>query len=255
MSVSEEDNTIIITAAVLVIGDEILSGRTKDKNIGFIAEFLTEHGIDLTEVRIVQDNMKQIVDAVNTLRKTYDYVFTTGGIGPTHDDITADSIATAFQVGIDFDQRAIDILKPHYTDDQFNEARMRMTRIPFGAELIKNPISHAPGFQLENVFVMAGVPAIMQAMMVEIAPLLSKGNKMLSHTIDSQLPEGIVAKSIEEIQNKYDGVTIGSYPYFDGTHAVTNLVIRTRSQSQLNQVKNETEDAIKLLRENFTWKS
>lgn len=244
----------IVTAAVLVIGDEILSGRTKDKNIGFIAEFLTELGIDLTEVRIVLDNMTQIVDAVNSLRKSYDYVFTTGGIGPTHDDITADSIATAFQVGIDYDQRAIELLKPHYANNQLNEARMRMTRIPFGAELIKNPISHAPGFQLENVFVMAGVPSIMQAMMAEIAPLLTKGNKMISYTIDSKLPEGIVAKTIEEIQNKFDGVTIGSYPYFDGTHAVTNLVIRTRCQSQLNQVKNETETAIKQLRENFSWK-
>ena len=252
---NSESKNSIVTAAALVIGDEILSGRTKDKNIGFIAEFLTELGIDLNEVRVVADNMEQIVDAINTLRKKYDYVFTTGGIGPTHDDITADSIATAFQVKIDYDQRAIDLLEPHYPDNQLNEARMRMTRIPFGAELIKNPISHAPGFQLENVFVMAGVPSIMQAMLEEVAPLLTKGNKMLSHTIDSKLPEGIVAQKIEEIQNNHAGVTIGSYPYFDGTHAVTNLVIRTRDQTQLNQVIKETEDAIHSLRQDFTWKT
>ena len=248
------EENCIVTASVLVIGDEILSGRTKDQNIGFIAEFLTELGIDLNEVRVVPDKMKQIVDAVNSLRRNYDYVFTTGGIGPTHDDITADSIASAFQVGIDYDQRAIDILKKHYAENQFNEARMRMTRIPFGAELINNPISFAPGFQIENVFVMAGVPAIMQAMMNEIAPLLTKGAKMLSHTIDSKLPEGIVANTIKEIQDKNAGVSIGSYPYFDGKHAVTNLVIRTRNQSTLDKVKNETETAIQLLQDKFPLK-
>ena len=248
------EENCIVTASVLVIGDEILSGRTKDQNIGFIAEFLTELGIDLNEVRVVPDKVKPIVDAVNSLRRNYDYVFTTGGIGPTHDDITADSIASAFQVGIDYDQRAIDILKKHYAENQFNEARMRMTRIPFGAELINNPISFAPGFQIENVFVMAGVPSIMQAMMNEIAPLLTKGAKMLSHTIDSKLPEGIVANTIKEIQDNNAGVTIGSYPYFDGKHAVTNLVIRTRNQSTLDKVKNETETAIQLLQNKFPLK-
>ena len=159
-----------VTAALLVIGDEILSGRTKDKNIGYIAEYLTNIGIDLREVRVVPDVEAEIVAAVNALRDRYTYLFTTGGIGPTHDDITADCVAKAFGVPIDIDERARAMMLERYKPEDLNEARLRMARIPAGAELIENPISKAPGFRIDNVIVMAGVPAIMQAMLDNVAP-------------------------------------------------------------------------------------
>src|SRR5947208_15279885 len=169
-----------VTAAVIVIGDEILSGRTKDKNTGYIADYLVNIGIDLREVRVVPDVEEEIVAAVNALRVRYDHVLTTGGIGPTHDDITADAIAKAFGVPIDLDPRAVAILAERYGKADLNEARMRMARVPAGAELIANPISKAPGFSIGNVHVMAGVPAIMQAMLDALAPRLPTGEKMLS---------------------------------------------------------------------------
>ena len=162
----------VITAGLLVIGDEILSGRTKDKNIGYIAEYLSAIGIDLMEVRVVGDVEPAIVEALNALRRRYTYVFTTGGIGPTHDDITADCVAKAFGVGIDHDPEAVALLRARFGDKDLNEARLRMARLPTGAELIHNRISIAPGFRMDNVFVMAGVPTIMQAMLDEVAPLL-----------------------------------------------------------------------------------
>src|SRR5919108_2415392 len=175
----------IVTAALLVIGDEILSGRTKDKNIGYIAEYLTNLGIDLKEVRVVPDEEDEIVVALNALRQRYTYVFTTGGIGPTHDDITADCVAKAFGVSIDVDPRALAILKERLaaTGGEMNEARLRMTRIPKGAELVLNKVSGAPGFWIGNVIVMAGVPTIMQAMLDEVAPKLKTGVRILSQTV------------------------------------------------------------------------
>ncbi|HET7714963.1 MAG TPA: competence/damage-inducible protein A, partial [Bauldia sp.] len=161
MADSSEGGAKIVTAAILVIGDEILSGRTKDKNIGYIAEYLTNIGIDLREVRIVADVADDIIAAVNALRARYDHVFTTGGIGPTHDDITADAIAKAFGVSIDVDPRAVSLLLERIPKDQLNEARLRMARIPQGADLIENSVSKAPGFSIGNVHVMAGVPAVM----------------------------------------------------------------------------------------------
>jgi molybdenum cofactor synthesis domain-containing protein len=170
------------TAAVLLIGNEVLSGRTKDKNLGFIADYLTALGIDLMEARIVSDIEDDIVSAVNALRKRYTYVFTTGGIGPTHDDITADAIAKAFGVGISHHPEASDILLKYFAEigREANEARMRMARIPHGATLILNAVSKAPGFKIENVHVMAGVPKVMNAMMDAIAPTLSKGAPVIS---------------------------------------------------------------------------
>jgi len=175
----------VVTAALLVIGDEILSGRTKDKNIGYIAEYLTAVGIDLMEVRVVGDEEASIVDALNALRHRYTYVFTTGGIGPTHDDITADCVAKAFGVSIDVDPRALAILHEWVktTGAEMNEARLRMTRIPKGADLILNKVSGAPGFWIHNVIVMAGVPSIMQAMLDEVAPKLKTEVRMLSETV------------------------------------------------------------------------
>jgi molybdenum cofactor synthesis domain-containing protein len=191
-------NSDIITAAVLVIGDEILSGRTKDKNIGYIADYLTAIGIDLKEVRVVADEAAAIVDALNALRAKYTYVFTTGGIGPTHDDITADCVAEAFGVSLEFHPEAIAILKERLTKTggELNEARLRMARIPKGAALVANKISGAPGFWIGNVITMAGIPAVMQGMLDEVAPKLKTGTKLLSETIRADAKEGDVGTEL-----------------------------------------------------------
>jgi molybdenum cofactor synthesis domain-containing protein len=219
----------IVSAALLVIGDEILSGRTKDKNIGWTADFLTALGIDLREVRVVPDDEVEIVAAINALRTRYSYLFTTGGIGPTHDDITADCVAKAFGVTIDHDPRAVAILRERYAAEDLNEARLRMARIPAGAALVANPISKAPGFWIGNVIVMAGVPAIMQAMLAEVADKLKTGTKLLSETIDAAgLPEGIYAEGLGAIQKQHPGSIIGSYPHFDGKGFSNRIVVRAR---------------------------
>lgn len=219
-----------VTAAVLIIGDEILSGRTKDKNIGFIAEYLTVLDIDLKEVRIVADDHEAIIEAVNVLRERYTYVFTTGGIGPTHDDITADAIARAFGRPIDIDSRALEILQNHYamTGHELNAARLRMARIPQGAGLIENPVSKAPGFRLENVFVMAGVPAIMQAMMDNVAPTLERGRKLYSRSFPVKVGEGDIAQALADIEVQHKGVMVGSYPIFGMDGFSTEIVLRAK---------------------------
>ena len=204
-----------VTAAVLVIGDEILSGRTKDKNIGTIADYLTGMGIDLREVRVVPDVEEEIVAAVNALRHRYTYVFSTGGIGPTHDDITADAMAKAFGVTIDEDPRAIALLLQRLKPEDLNAARRRMARIPAGAMLVENAVSKAPGFMLGNVIVMAGVPAIMQSMLDFIAPHLRGGSKMIVVTLEtSGLPEGAYASPLGDLARDHPAVSIGSYPAF-----------------------------------------
>jgi molybdenum cofactor synthesis domain-containing protein len=218
---------VSVTAALLVIGDEILSGRTKDKNIGYIAEYLTGIGIDLREVRVVPDVEEEIVAAVNALRGRYTYVFTTGGIGPTHDDITADAIAKAFGVGIGHDPRAVAMLQERYQPHELNEARLRMARIPEGADLVENPISKAPGFRLGNVFVMAGVPSIMQAMLDNIAPGLDTGARMIVETIEAEgLAEGIYAEGLGLVASTHEGVSIGSYPSFSTSGFRNQIVVR-----------------------------
>jgi molybdenum cofactor synthesis domain-containing protein len=228
----------IVTAAVLVIGDEILSGRTKDKNIGYIAEYLTGLGIDLREVRVVADVEDDIVAALNALRARYDHVFTTGGIGPTHDDITADSVAKAFGVPIDVDPRAVALLLERIPKDQLNEARLRMARIPEGATLIENAVSKAPGFSIGNVHVMAGVPAIMQAMLDALAPRLATGRKMLSRSVSAGLKEGDVAAALAAVQARYPDVAMGSYPTFDPEVGfTTTLVLRSRDEMRLAEAE------------------
>jgi molybdenum cofactor synthesis domain-containing protein len=230
----------IVTAAVLVIGDEILSGRTKDKNIGYIADYLTAIGIDLKEVRVVSDDESAIVDALNALRAKYTYVFTTGGIGPTHDDITADCVAKAFGVPIDYDPRAVAILKERMAKigTEMNEARMRMTRIPKGADLVLNKVSGAPGFWIENVIVMAGVPSIMQAMLDEAAPKLKTGAKLLSETIRADAKEGDVGTELGLVAKAHPEAIIGSYPFFDEKLGPnTNIVVRSRDAGKLAQAK------------------
>ncbi len=241
MTTDTKSEKEIVTAAMIVIGDEILSGRTQDKNIAHVATKLSEVGIQMLEVRIIPDIEQEIVDAINHCRQKYDYVFTSGGIGPTHDDITADAIAKAFGVAIDHHPEAMAILTRHYETSgiEFNDARKRMARIPDGATLVDNPVSKAPGFQLENVFVMAGVPMIMQAMMESILPTLSGGAKMLSRTIGVSLPEGKVAKDLGELQQRYADVSMGSYPYFKQGKVGTNLVLRSIYPEQLEAARAE----------------
>ncbi len=235
------------TAAVLLIGNEVLSGRTKDKHLGFIADYLTALGIDLLEARVVADDEADIVAAVNALRARYTYVFTTGGIGPTHDDITADCIAKAFGVGISHHPEAVDILLRFFAEigREPNEARMRMARVPEGATLIYNTVSKAPGFRIENVHVMAGVPKVMQAMMEAIAPTLRKGEPMLSRTLQFLGGEGDIAKPLKDAQDQFPDVVMGSYPFESSSGFCTNLVLRSRDRARLDEafevVKREAE--------------
>ncbi len=219
----------IVTAALLVIGDEILSGRTKDRNIGFIAEHLTGIGIQLREVRVVPDVEAEIVAAVDTLRHRFHYLFTTGGIGPTHDDITADAIAKAFGVEIDIDERAVAVMRPHYETMQLplTPARLRMARIPTGADLIDNAISKAPGFKLGNVVVMAGVPSIMQAMLIAVTPSLRTGARMQSATLTVWRPESDIADLFRAVQGEFPEVAMGSYPFSEDGKYGAHLVLRS----------------------------
>lgn len=231
---TSNSNAGSITAAVLVIGDEILSGRTKDQNIGYIAEYMTGIGIELREVRVVPDVEEEIVAAVNALRTRYTYLFTTGGIGPTHDDITAECVAKAMGLPIEVDERAVELLLTRMKREDLNEMRLRMCRIPKGAELILNPISAAPGFRIGNVMVMAGVPRIMQTMLENVAPTLETGVKIKSVTIDAPLPEGVYAAGLKTIAGQYADVSIGSYPAFGTAGGRSNqIVLRAKDEALL----------------------
>src|SRR5690348_7830980 len=224
----------IVTAGILVIGDEILSGRTKDKNIGFIAEYLTNIGIDLKEVRVVADEEADIIAALDALRTRYTYVFTTGGIGPTHDDITADSVAKAFGVGIDHHPEVVARFRERWSEQDLNEARLRMARIPDGAELIQSATILAPGFKIGNVIVMAGVPSIMQAMMDIVSPKLKSGVRMLSDTVRANAREGDIGSPLRAIAAAHPDTIIGSYPFMDEEQKPnTNLVVRSRDPEKL----------------------
>lgn len=231
----------IVTAALCVIGDEILSGRTKDKNIGYIADHLTAIGIQLKEVRIVPDEEPEIVEAVNALRTRYNYVFTTGGIGPTHDDITADAVAKAFGVGIDVDERALAPMQAYFARRgvALTPARLRMARIPFGAELVENSVSIAPGFMLGNVIVMAGIPAIMHVMLDAASKYLKTGKKMLSAALDLHRPEGEIAGLFGELQKRYPDVPMGSYPFMRDGRPGTQLVLRSTDAAKLAEADAE----------------
>lgn len=218
------------TAAVLIIGDEILSGRTADTNLNTIARFLAALGIDLQEARTVGDRPGQIIDALNALRAAHDYVFTTGGIGPTHDDMTADAVAEAFGVALPEHPDALALLSRRY-GDQFNAARRRMARIPEGGVLIANPVTDAPGFQLDNVFVMAGVPKIMQAMLEDVAPRLRTGAVVHARSLKvSGVGEGDVAAPLAAVAAAHPDLSLGSYPFGHGTvgEIGTSLVVRGR---------------------------
>jgi molybdenum cofactor synthesis domain-containing protein len=230
-----------VSAAVLVIGDEILSGRTKETNSGYIAHYLTQIGVDVREIRIVGDVEDEIVAAVNALREKYDYLLTTGGIGPTHDDITADAVAKAFGVEIVEDARAIKLLLERIKPEDLNAARRRMARIPAGADLVENPVSKAPGFWIGNVIVMAGVPFIMEAMLDGVAPRLTRGTPMLSVTLDAHgLPEGAYGEGLAALAKKNPSVSIGSYPRLQDGRFVNQVVLRCRDAATLADAAKET---------------
>ena len=226
----------IVTAGMIVIGDEILSGRTKDRNIGHLADVMTAIGIDLKEVRIVPDEEPAIVEAINTLRAAYTYLFTTGGIGPTHDDITADAVAKAFGVACGYDARAYAMLEKSYAERgmEFTDARKRMARMPVGAAHIDNPVSLAPGFRVGNVHVMAGVPAIFQAMLDNVVPTLKTGTKLLSTMVHCPYGEGTIGGPLTEVQKAHPDTIMGSYPKYQDGKFWTELVVRARSQEALD---------------------
>jgi molybdenum cofactor synthesis domain-containing protein len=227
-----------VTAALIVIGEEILSGRTADVNIAYIAAYLTRIGISLREVRVVADVEAEIVAAVNELRRRFNYVFTTGGIGPTHDDVTTDAIAKAFQVDVVTDPQAVAAMRKRFSDAELTPARLRMARIPKGAALIDNAISRAPGFMIENVIVMAGVPRIMQVMLDAVEPRLAKGRPMLSRSVRIDVAEGDAAPGLAELQAAHPDVQIGSYPFLENKRLGTYVVLRSTDASKLAAAQN-----------------
>lgn len=229
------------TAAMLVIGDEILSGRTRDSNMHFLAQELTKHGIDLIEARMVSDDATAIIAAVKALSAQVDHVFTSGGIGPTHDDVTADCIAAAFDTPIDVRDDARALLAAHYerSGTELNEARLRMARIPDGASLIDNPISTAPGFTLHNVHVMAGVPTIFETMVASVLPTLTGGAPVLSQSLRVQRGEGEIAAPLGELAQKFSALSFGSYPFQHNGIYGTNIVIRGQDGALLDAAMTE----------------
>ena len=234
----------IYTAAVVVIGSEVLSGRVQDVNVNFLALKLNERGVRLREVRIIADDQQTIIDTVNALRAQHDYVFTTGGIGPTHDDITAESIAAAFGVALERNAQAVAILEQYY-GERTNQARLRMANIPAGGALLDNPVSRAPGFKMENVYVLPGVPRIMQAIFDGLAPTLAGGRPVLSSTLSAFVGESLVASGLQAIQDRYADVEIGSYPYSRDQRHGCALVSRCVDEERLAAV---TEEIVALLR-------
>jgi molybdenum cofactor synthesis domain-containing protein len=231
------------TACLIIIGNEILSGRTQDKNLAWIATQLNDAGIRLMEVRVIPDIEQTIVDTVNGCRSQFTYVFTTGGIGPTHDDITSECIAKAFGLPFERHPEAKTILEKHY-GDQINDARLSMADMPRGARLIYNPVSAAPGFVVENVYVLAGVPSIMQAMFTSIRHELKGGTKMHSLTLAAFVTEGILADGLTKIQDANPEVEIGSYPFFRDQKLGTSLVSRGTDKAQLERVSEEIRELL-----------
>lgn len=232
-------------ACVLIIGNEILSGRTRDANLPYLGRRLAELGILIAEARVLQDEVRAIVEALNDCRRRHDYVFTTGGIGPTHDDITSAAVARAFNVDLMRDAEAVRRLSEYYGDEELNAARLKMADVPRGAALIDNPISAAPGFQMENVFVLAGIPAVMQIMFESIVPRLVRGTPIISRTVTTDLREGRIAERLKALQERYPEVSIGSYPFFGGGRRGVNLVMRGTDQETLSRLTDELESLIR----------
>lgn len=241
------DTSRIWTAALVVIGDEILSGRTEDRNVAQVARWLNEHGIRLSEVRVVPDQEKAIVGAVNSLRQDHDYVFTTGGIGPTHDDITVDSIAAAFEVPVIVHPDARRLLEDHYRDRDpgLTEARLRMARVPSGAELIPNPTSGAPGVRIGNVFILAGIPNVAKAMLEALEGKLEGGRPLVSVTVRAHAAESEVAGLLKEVQDENPGVSIGSYPFYRDGGFGADFVVRSEDAELAERCAEELKKRLK----------
>lgn len=235
-----------LTASILIIGNEILSGRTQDSNAMWIATKLAEHGISVTEIRVIPDIEDNIISAVHEMREKVGYLFTTGGIGPTHDDITSGSIAKAFGVPYEINTEAREILLKYYkSESELTPARMRMAHIPRGAKLIENPVSGAPGFQIENVYVMAGVPRIMQAMLDGILPTMQSGIPILSNTVTCDLPESKIAETLGNIQKQYEMIDIGSYPHYRAGEMGLSLVLRGTDNDNLHLATRDVVDMVR----------
>jgi len=234
-------------AAIIIIGNEILSGRTQDTNLQYIAIKLAEKGIYLREVRIIPDIKSNIIAAAQELSIKYDYVFTTGGIGPTHDDITTESIAEAFRRKVILNPIARQILEKYYNSESLNNARLKMAHLPEGAELIHNPISGAPGFKLNNLYVFAGVPNIMQAMLHNVLPGLIQGNPIISMLIAVESGESKIADGLQAIQDKYQDVDIGSYPFLQNSKPMTNIVFRGKNKIHIDQAITDTKSMLQQL--------
>jgi molybdenum cofactor synthesis domain-containing protein len=240
------DTPKTVTACLLIIGNEILSGRTKDANLNFLALELNKLGVRLMECRVIPDIEQTVVDTVNEVRRKFDYVFTTGGIGPTHDDITADCIAKAFGVGISEHPEAVARMAKHYGDAAlFTPARRRMARVPHGGVLVDNPVSIAPGFQMENVFTFAGIPKIMQGMFFAMQHRLVGGAPVVSRTVRTNLPEGIIAEPLGALQKRFDDLDIGSYPGFRNGKVSVSLVLRGTDDARLAVASAELIDTLK----------
>jgi len=235
----------IANAAIIVIGNEILSGRTQDINVSFLCKWLNDLGVRVTEVRIIEDNEDSIVKNVNELKNKFKYIFTTGGIGPTHDDITSKSIAKAFNIKYDFHKEAYEILEKYYTPEKFNEGRKKMAKIPENAKLIYNPSSGAPGFIVKNVFCLPGVPSILKSMIHGLKDKIIGGNKILSQTITIQTVESEIAQSLEDVQKKFKNVEIGSYPFFRLGKIGVSIVIRSTIKNEIDECYKEIVNFIK----------
>jgi len=233
------------TACLLVIGNEILSGRTQDEHIPYFGKCLNKWGIHLLEVRVVADNKEAIADAVNVCRARYTYLFTTGGIGPTHDDVTAAAIAKALGLPLERHPRAIKILKAYYGAERINDARLRMAEMPKGAELIANPVSKSPGFRVENVFVLPGPPLVLQPMLAGIAHELTGGPPVLARAVSAELGEGAIASGLEAIQEHHPEIEIGSYPYFRDGKLGVSIVVRGIKEAALSDTLQEVINLLK----------
>ena len=224
-----------IIAAIIIIGNEVLSGRTKDLNTSTLASWLNTLGIKVSEVRVIPDNEDVIINTVNKLRKKFNYVFTTGGIGPTHDDITAESISKAFNLDYGFHKEAFSLLEKYYDPGEFNEGRQKMAKMPTKASLILNPTSGAPGFYVENVFCLPGVPSILKSMIGGLTNVLVGGDPILSKTLNLRTYESEIAKSLTEVQNNNEDVDIGSYPFFRQGKLGVSIVLRSIDQNKINK--------------------
>tara|TARA_B100001027_G_scaffold55360_1_gene37209 strand:+ start:475 stop:1212 length:738 start_codon:yes stop_codon:yes gene_type:complete len=235
------------TAGIVIIGNEILSGRTVDKNSSFIATWLNEKGISVEEVRVIPDKEQVIIDTVNEIRTKYAYIFTTGGIGPTHDDITAEAISKVFNQKYQYHSEAYKILERFYQNQDFNDGRKKMAKMPENAKLIPNPKTFASGFYLDNVFVLPGVPSILQVMLPYLGKVIKNGKKILSISIDTGLRESSMAEELNSIQNKFNNVDIGSYPYFKENPG-TVLVLRSIYDKEINECKKDIDNMLKNLK-------